>query len=107
MKKILILFLLPILLIAQDSWVEIEFQFDNYAEEVSWSFYNETDTISMDSVGYEYLQPNAYEFIELNSGQWTFELLDSFGDGLSWPNDGYCLVTRYSKIWIRTSSQRS
>ena len=93
MKKILILFLLPILLIAQDSWIEIEFQFDNYAEEVSWSFYSETDTISMDSAGYEYLQPNAYEFIELNSGQWTFELLDSFGDGLSWPNDGYCLVS--------------
>ena len=37
MKKILILFLLPILLIAQDSWVEIEFQFDNYADEVSWA----------------------------------------------------------------------
>ena len=24
---------------------------------------------------------------------YTFELLDSFGDGLSWPNDGYCLVS--------------
>ena len=69
MKKFLILLLLPLLIFSQDtivdppyppppppppitdtlslydSWVEVNFQFDNYAEEVSWYLYNTTDTI--------------------------------------------------------------
>jgi len=76
-----------------DSWIEIEFQFDNYAEEVSWSLYNSTDTISIDTGFYTAGQPNAYEFIELDSGDYTFQLMDSWGDGLSWPQDGYCLIS--------------
>ena len=35
---------------------------------------------------------DAYHFIELNSGDYTFELIDSWGDGLSWPEDGWSLV---------------
>lgn len=94
MKNLLIIFiLLPFIVICQDSWVEIEFQFDNYAEEVSWSFYNSTDTISVDTGFYTAGQPNAYQFIELDSGDYTFQLMDSWGDGLSWPNDGYCLIS--------------
>jgi hypothetical protein len=76
-----------------DSWIEIEFQFDGYAEEVSWSFYNSTDTISVDTGFYSEGQPNAYQFIELDSGDYTFQLMDSWGDGLSYPEDGWCLVS--------------
>jgi hypothetical protein len=91
--RILFFILLPFLVFAQDSWVEIEFQFDNYAEEVSWSLYNAEDTISVSEGYYESQQPNAYQFIELDSGDYTFELMDAWGDGLSWPQDGYCLVS--------------
>ena len=76
-----------------DSWIEVQFQFDQYAEEVSWSLYNSEDTISVEEGSYASQQPNAYQFIELNSGDYTFELMDSFGDGLSWPEDGWCLVS--------------
>ena len=93
MKKLILFLLAPLLVISQDSWVEIEFQFDGYAEEVSWGFYNSTDTISVDTGFYSEGQPNAYEFIELDSGDYTFQLMDSWGDGLSYPDDGYCLIT--------------
>ena len=93
MKNILILFLLPILLIAQDSWVEIEFEFDNYASEVTWNLSNDYGIVASGG-DYEDGQPNAFHSIDsLESGNYIFELLDSYGDGLTWPNDGYCLVS--------------
>ena len=93
MKKIIFFLVLPFLMVSQDSWVEVNFQFDQYAEEVSWSLYNSEDTISVEEGSYASQQPNAYQFIELDSGDYTFELIDSFGDGLSWPEDGWCLVS--------------
>ena len=94
MKKLLLLWaLMPLFLLAQDSWVNVEFQFDQYADEVSWSLSNDYGVIASGG-DYEYQQPNAFHVIDsLESGDYTFELLDSFGDGLSWPNDGYCLVS--------------
>ena len=93
MKNFLITLLLPLFVFSQDTWVSIEFSFDDYAQEVSWSLYNATDTISVPVGYYESQQPNAYQFIELESGDYTFELIDDWGDGLSWPFDGYCLVS--------------
>ena len=93
MKKLIFFLVLPFLVVSQDSWVEINFQFDQYAEEVSWSLYNSEDTISIEEGYYTSQQPNAYQFIELDSGDYTFELIDAFGDGLSWPQDGWCLVS--------------
>ena len=116
MKKFLTLLLLPLLIFSQDtivdppyppppppppitdtlslydSWVEVNFQFDNYAEEVSWYLYNTTDTIYSVEEGYYDGEIDAYHFIELNSGDYIFELNDSWGDGLSWPEDGWSLV---------------
>ena len=93
MNKFLIILLLPILLLAQDSWIGIEFQFDGYAEEVSWNLSSDTAFWYSDIGDYESQQMDAYEFIELNSGDYVFELNDSYGDGLSWPFDGYCLIS--------------
>tara|TARA_R100001463_G_scaffold49908_1_gene99947 strand:- start:2052 stop:5210 length:3159 start_codon:yes stop_codon:yes gene_type:complete len=93
MKRFLTILLLPLVLISQDSWVEVEFQFDNYASEVSWSLYNAEDTISFEEGYYENQQPSAYHFLELDSATYTFELMDSYGDGLTWPEDGYCLIS--------------
>ena len=71
MREILIILLLPFFILAQDSWVEIQFEFDGYAEEVSWSLYNNVDTFYVSEGYYENLQPNAYQFIELNSGKYN------------------------------------
>ena len=95
MKKLLLLMaLLPSLLLAQNTWVNIEFQFDDYAEEVSWSLSNSYGVVASATEGdYVSEQPNAFHVIDsLQSGEYTFELLDSYGDGLSWPKDGYCLI---------------
>ena len=102
MKKLLLLLaLLPSFLFSQGiqldifTWVNVEFQFDDYAEEVSWSLSNNDSTVVIYPYGsYEPEQPNAFHLVDsLEPGDYTFELLDSFGDGLSWPNDGYCLVS--------------
>ena len=78
--------------ITYDSWVEVSFQFDQYAEEASWYLYNTTDTIFSVEEGEYDGEIDAYHFIELNSGDYTFELNDTWGDGLSWPEDGWSLV---------------
>ena len=44
MKKLLLLLLLPIFILAQDSWINVQFDFDGYADEVS-HFYKEMDLI--------------------------------------------------------------
>ena len=95
MKKLLLLLLLPLFIFAQDSWINIQFDFDGYAEEVSWNLYNGTDSVPVASGGgYENGQAEAFhQILFLFEGEYTFELLDSYGDGLSWPNDGYCLVS--------------
>ena len=36
MKKLLLLVLLPLMVISQDSWINIKLQTDNYPEETSW-----------------------------------------------------------------------
>ena len=46
MKKLLLLALLPLFLFSQDTWVNIEFQFDNYADEVSWSLSNDYGVVA-------------------------------------------------------------
>ena len=98
MKKLLLLALMPMLLLSQTqldifTWVNVEFEFDQYADEVSWSLSNDYGVIASGG-DYEYQQPNAFHLVDsLEPGDYTFELLDAFGDGLSWPNDGYCLVS--------------
>ncbi len=94
MKKLLFLLaLLPMLLLTQNTWVNVEFQFDGYADEVTWNLSNSYGVIESGGP-YDNGQPNAFIVIDsLESGDYTFELLDAYGDGLSWPNDGYCLVS--------------
>ena len=94
MRKLLFIWaLLPLLLLAQDTWVNVEFEFDGYADEVTWNLSNSYGVIESGG-DYAYGQLNAFHVIDsLYSGDYTFELLDAFGDGLSYPADGYCLVS--------------
>ena len=95
MKKLLLLLLLPILIFAQDTWVNVQFDFDGYADEVTWNLYDSNQTVVASGGDYANGQPDAFHQIEsLYSGDYTFELNDSYGDGLGWPPDnlGWCLV---------------
>ena len=96
MKKFLLLLLIPFFAFTQDSWINIQFDFDGYADEVTWNLYNGTDSLPIESGGdYENGQAEAFYQIFLDSGDYTFELLDAWGDGLGWPPDnlGWCLVS--------------
>ena len=66
MKKILLLLLLPLLTLTQDSWINVQFDFDGYADEVTWNLYSGTDSVPVASGGdYENGQAEAFHQIEL------------------------------------------
>jgi len=82
MKKILILLLLPLSISAQNSWVRFQVQFDFYAPQES-NFFMVSNGSGDTSI---FFQPtNQYEYldtvIDINSGNYTISLRDSYGDG--------------------------
>ena len=93
MKKFLIILLLPFFILAQDSWINVQFSFDDYADEVSWTLYDSNLNVVASESEYANGQQEAFHQIDLDSGNYTFELLDEWGDGLSWPNNGSCIVS--------------
>ena len=82
MKKLLLL-LLPISLFSQNSWVNFKVQYDFYGvQESSW--FMVADTINGDTAVFH--QPTTpYQLLDttinLQSGNYTIKLNDSFGDG--------------------------
>ena len=53
---------------AQDSWINVQFDFDGYADEVTWNLYSGTDSIPVASGGgYENGQAEAFQQIFLDS----------------------------------------
>ena len=82
MKKLLFIFLLPISLLAQDTWVNFKVQFDFYAPQES-NFFMVSDSIGDTSIFYQPTVP--YEYIDttilIHSGSYSIALTDSFGDG--------------------------
>ena len=82
MKKILLLLLLPITLLSQNSWVNFEVQFDHYAPYESNFFMignSNGDTVMyyQPTVSYEVLDTIIY----INSGDYLVSLTDNYGDG--------------------------
>ena len=61
MKKFLIILLLPLIVFTQDSWLTIEFNFDNYSDEVTWNLYDSTSDTIASGGNYNNLN-NATEF---------------------------------------------
>ena len=82
MKKLLLLLLLPITLLSQDSWVNFKVQFDYYAPFESNFFMvgnnnGDTSIYYQPTTSYEYLDTTIF----INSGSYTITLVDNFGDG--------------------------
>jgi hypothetical protein len=96
MKKIqllLLALLIPFLGFTQTQ-INIEFNFDGYADETTWNIVDLYGVTIATGGGYANGQPTAVELIDsIPFGSYTFNLYDSYGDGLSYPTDGWCLVT--------------
>ena len=94
MKKVLLLLaLIPTMLVSQTQ-INIEFNFDGYANETTWDIVDSYGVTIATGGGYAFGQATATESINsVPFGSYTFNLYDSYGDGLSYPTDGWCLVT--------------
>ena len=91
MKKLqllLLTLLIPFLGFTQtDSWINIHLQTDNYPSETSWEILNDTGAIiavngPLTSISLHNL------YVTLNSGTYTVNLYDSYGDGLGGSGTG-------------------
>jgi len=81
MKNLLLaLFFLPLTLLAQDSWVKVLLQPDQYASETSWEIYQDSTLIAVSPL---YQNGEFQEVIvPLDSGQYNFVIYDAFNDGI-------------------------
>ena len=76
-----------------DSWVKLDLQLDAWPWESTWELRDSnTDTIIAESGWYGDLQSELVElYIPLNSGTYTFQFIDEYGDGF-YP-EGYILLS--------------
>ena len=81
MKRLLFLLaFLPSILLAQDSWVNVVVQTDNYGSETTWEIYQNTNVVATSPI---YDGNSYYEtIVSLDAGQYNFVIYDEFGDGI-------------------------
>ena len=82
MKKLLLVLLLPVTLLSQNSWVNFQVQFDYYAPYESNFFMignsaGDTSMLYQPTTSYEFLDTTIY----IDAGNYTISLIDNFGDG--------------------------
>jgi len=83
MKKILFLIaLLPTLLLAQNSWINIQYLSDNYPSEISWEVLDQYGSVVVESDSNYILNSLLDTTITLPSGTYVLNVSDAFGDGL-------------------------
>ena len=95
-KLLLVLALLPTMLLAQNSWVNIQYLSDNYPTENSWELLDSTGVVVLESDS-NYVANTLLDItILLDAGTHTFNIYDSYGDGLGasqWGGtDGWFLI---------------
>ena len=80
--RFLLLMFLPLFAAAQPSWVELEFQTDNYGEESTWEIFPVGSDESIAQGGP--LPDSTYtsQMIPLPSGEYNLVVSDAFGDGI-------------------------
>lgn len=72
----------------------VDFAFDGFGSEVTWEILDALDGVVVSGGPYADGQASASESITLCAGRdYTFIVYDSFGDGLSFPNNGTYTVT--------------
>ena len=66
----------------------VDFVFDGYASETSWSLTDDTGAVLVEQGGYSDDTPTASKSLCLSQGTYTFTVIDAYGDGLTYPNLG-------------------
>jgi len=97
MKKLLVvLALLPTMLFAQNSWINIQYLTDNYPTENSWELLDSYGSVVIESDSNWVLNTLLDTIVPLDAGTYTFNLYDIYGDGLgasAWGGtDGWFLI---------------
>ena len=82
MRKLLVLLvLLPSMLLAQDSWVRVEVQPDNYPSETTWEIFNSAGEVIAVNPPFTDMSLQT-TIIPLDSEDYNFVIYDEFGDGI-------------------------
>lgn len=68
--------------------VTVDIMFDGYATESSWTITDSNNTVVLEVTGYASNVATDIQSACLANGDYTFTINDSYGDGLSFPNDG-------------------
>ena len=92
--RILITFLFLLnIAFAQDTWVRLQIQLDQWSNEASWTMYDSNGNVAFEMFDDYWDYPNELIdlYMEMDSGDYTFEFIDSYGDGF-YPS-GYVLLT--------------
>lgn len=71
-----------------DTPAVLAFEFDGYASETTWEITDMDDNVIYSGGGYSDGQETFSREVCLNDGDYKFVVNDSFGDGLSFPNEG-------------------
>ena len=81
MKNFLLaLFLLPLAVFSQNSWVKVSVQTDNYGGETSWEIYQDGELVATSPL---YANNTLQEIVvPLASSEYNFVIYDAFGDGI-------------------------
>jgi hypothetical protein len=95
-KLILLILLIPFLGFTQNSWINIQYMSDNYPTEISWEILDGYGTVVIESDSNFVITTLFDTTIALNSGLYTLNVNDIFGDGLGasqWGGtDGWFLI---------------
>ncbi len=71
-----------------DTKVDLSITFDGYASEITWFITNSSNQIVASGGGYSDGLSSFSQRLCLESGNYTFIMNDSYGDGLSFPSNG-------------------
>lgn len=75
------------------SALTIAFAFDGYASEVAWSLKDSSGSTIVTGGGYSNGTSSLSRSYCVSRGDYTFEVTDSFGDGLTYPNLGSITIS--------------
>ena len=93
----LLLSIISLISFSQDSWVNVEFQPDQYPGETSWEIYQDSTLVASSPI---YDTPLYQEtIIYLPAGEYSFVMYDIFGDGICCEfGEGFFGLTNYCDL---------
>ena len=75
------------------SALTIDIAFDGYADETTWRLIDSDGNVVVETTGYSRGQAAASRSLCVSPGTYTFEIEDSYGDGLTYPNLGSVTIS--------------